>query len=211
MNFGKPNPPANHDVFINCPFDSDYEELFHALCFTIVACGFVPRCALEHIDSGEVRLEKIRRIIASSALGVHDISRTELSTSTNLPRFNMPFELGLFLGSKFYGPPAHRSKKTLILDRERYRFQQFLSDIGGQDPEAHHGDTARAIEAVRNWLQCSTECVLDGPLHLMFKFQQFRAELPRMAFVRGWQDEHTNFSDLIRIMRRWLYLQRLAE
>lgn len=46
-------------VFINCPFDNEYQPIFEAVVFTVVACGFTPRCALEELDSGTVRLKKI--------------------------------------------------------------------------------------------------------------------------------------------------------
>lgn len=90
---------GNPAVFINCPFDNDYQPLFDAMVFTILRCGFVPRCALELVDAAGTRIDKIVNIIRECPLGVHDISRTELDSGSHLPRFNMPFELGLFLGS----------------------------------------------------------------------------------------------------------------
>jgi hypothetical protein len=39
-----------------------------------------------------------------------------------------------------------------VLDRASYRFQQFISDIAGQDVVAHGGQPTRAIIAVRDWL-----------------------------------------------------------
>ncbi|MES2163913.1 MAG: hypothetical protein V4476_22365 [Pseudomonadota bacterium] len=68
----------NNNVFINCPFDDDYKELQNAMVFAIYDCGFVPRCALEENDAGDVRFDKIRRLIELSRYGIHDISRTEL-------------------------------------------------------------------------------------------------------------------------------------
>jgi hypothetical protein len=117
--------------------------------FTVSVCGFVPRCSLEHDDASQVRLEKIYRLIGSSSFGIHDISRTELDGENHLPRFNMPLELGFFLGAKQFGAGRHRSKRCLILDRDRYRFQKFISDIAGQDIKAHgnspeNGDSHRA-------------------------------------------------------------------
>lgn len=205
------SPPANRDVFINCPFDSEYEELFQAICFTITACGFNARCALEQLDSGETRIEKIRRIVGHCAFGIHDLSRTGLSGASQLPRFNMPFELGLFLGSKFYGPKLHKSKRTLILDSERYRYQQFLSDIAGQDPEAHHGEAAEAIKAVRDWLACATADALPGNIYLHTIFRRFRHDLPQLAHDLGMNPTQLPFQDLMAIQRRWLGWQRQAE
>ncbi|MBL8175361.1 MAG: hypothetical protein JNK48_11875 [Bryobacterales bacterium] len=205
------NPPANRDVFINCPFDAEYEELFQAICFTLAACGFNPRCALEELDSGETRIEKIRRIVAHSAFGIHDLSRTGLSGLSQLPRFNMPFELGLFLGCKFYGGSKHKKKRTLILDTEPYRYQQFLSDIAGQDPHAHHGDPAQAIKAVRDWLAGSAAEALPGPIYLHQRFTGFRHDLPLIAEHLGAVHTHLSFQDLIHILRRWLHWQRQSE
>ena len=39
----------------------------------------------------------------------------------------------------------HRRENCLIVDRERYRYQQFISDISGQDVEAHDGQEPRLI------------------------------------------------------------------
>ena len=80
------------NVFINCPFDSDYDPLFDAMVFAVRVCDFIPRCALEEGDASQVRIEKIYDIIADCRYGIHDISRTELDEDSELPRFNMPLE-----------------------------------------------------------------------------------------------------------------------
>lgn len=145
--------PLGYDgnVFINCPFDAAYRPIFDALVFAVLACGLRPRCALEAADSGEVRVEKIIGIIRDCRFGIHDISHTELNDQ-GLPRFNMPCELGLFMGAQRLGGAKQRRKSCLILDRVPYRYQAFLSDIAGQDPQSHGDDPARAIKAARDWL-----------------------------------------------------------
>lgn len=93
-------PSSNYDsgVFINCPFDEAYQRLFDAIVFSVHDCGFSARSALEVDDSAQVRIDKIYRIIADCKFGIHDLSRTEPNPETGLPRFNMPLELGIFLG-----------------------------------------------------------------------------------------------------------------
>ncbi|MFO1102381.1 MAG: hypothetical protein U1E20_05695 [Methylocystis sp.] len=81
------------DVFINCPFSPDYSEFFQAIVFAVVRSGYTPRCARENDDGGEVRIEKICRIIRECRYGA----------ASGLPRFNMPLELGLFLGARNFG------------------------------------------------------------------------------------------------------------
>lgn len=43
------------NVFVNVPFDDKYEPLFEALVFTISACGYRVRRALEGDDGGDIR------------------------------------------------------------------------------------------------------------------------------------------------------------
>lgn len=137
-------------VFINCPFDNSYDPIFQALVFSVFNCGCVARSALEESNAGEPRFEKIVRLIRDSEFGIHDISRTELDSKSKLPHFNMPLELGLFLGAMRFGGRIGRRKACLIIDREAYRYQAFISDIGGQDVQAHADNVAEAIRVARN-------------------------------------------------------------
>ena len=139
-----------NDVFLNCPFDDKYRPIFEAVIFAIYDCGFVARCALEIDDSAEVRIDKIFRLIGACKFGIHDISRIELDRKSGFPRFNMSFELGIFLGAKRFGGRRQKEKSCLILDKEPYRFQSFISDIGGQDIKAHDGEpkTASAMSEI---------------------------------------------------------------
>ena len=144
---------SGRDVFINCPFSADYQAHFQAIVFTVVRSGFTPRCARESDDSGEVRLDKICRIIRECPYSVHDISRTELDADLGLPRFNMPFELGLVLGAKRFGGRSFGRKKTLIFDRDPYRYQSYISDIAGQDVHEHKGQVDQLIRELAAWLR----------------------------------------------------------
>jgi hypothetical protein len=105
------------------------------------------------MDNGaEVRIDKIVRIIGQCGHGIHDISRVEPDRGSGLPRMNMPFELGLFLGAQRYGNARQKEKTCIIFDRHPYRYQQFLSDIAGQDIRVHAGDPGEIIRVVRNAL-----------------------------------------------------------
>ncbi len=39
-------------VFVNCPFDEAYKDIFYAIIFTVFDCGFNVRCGLEIEDIG---------------------------------------------------------------------------------------------------------------------------------------------------------------
>lgn len=107
-------PAYDRNVFLNCPFDEEYQPLFRAMVFTVEDCGFRARCALEAENSGEVRIDKINRIIRECRHGIHDISRTEPDPVNSLPRFNMPLELGLFRGAREFGSRVQQQKNCLI-------------------------------------------------------------------------------------------------
>jgi hypothetical protein len=173
--------PASYsrNVFINCPFDRKHDPVFKAIVFAVHDCGFIARCALETVDGGEVRIRKIIQIMRESRYGIHDISRIELDHGTRLPRFNMPLELGIFIGAKEFGVREQRLKECLILDQERYRYQAFCSDIAGQDILTHAGDAPSSIGPVRAFLANKrTEDLLPAASMIAQRYEVFCAELP---------------------------------
>jgi len=193
------------DVFINCPYSPDYQEYFQALVYAVVRSGFMPRCARENDDGGEVRIDKICRIISESRYGVHDISKTEPDPTSGLPRFNMPLELGLFMGARKYGGKQHSRKKTLILDRERHRYQTFMSDIAGQDIHSHDGQVDRLIEEVATWLRDeSRDRDIPGGRAIATEFGRFRSDLPAIAASKRLEPDELTFKDLIAIAATWI-------
>jgi hypothetical protein len=192
------------DVFINCPFDSDYAPVFRALIFCILACWFRPRSAREVDDAGHTRIEKLFGIIEESRYGVHDLSRTELDASSGLPRFNMPLELGIFLGAKRYGRPAQKLKRILILDIEPYRYQRFISDLAGMDIHAHAGDAEVALTRTRDWLANVSRRKLPSGAVVRGLYGRFLADLPALAAELEFEPESIPYVDFERIVAGWL-------
>jgi len=175
-------PAYDDSVFINCPFDDRYEPIFAGLVFAIFDCGFVPRCALEEGDSSVLRMDRIYRTIESCRYGIHDISRTESDPRSRLPRFNVPLELGIFLGAKQFGQRRNKQKMCLILDSKAYRYQKFMSDISGFDIESHSNRPLKAIEVTNNWLRHkSRRKTLPGAAVMQSRYRQFRQDLPRLC------------------------------
>jgi hypothetical protein len=203
-------PTFGTSVFINCPFDSDYQPLYCALVFAVEACGFYVRCSLEVDDSGETRAEKLIRIIRGSRYGIHDISRTELNTNRP-PRFNMPYEFGMFVGFKYSGHAEQAKKAVLVLDRERFRYQQFLSDIAGQDIRSHDNRPQTLIREVRHWLRSHSRVDLPGAEQLIREFEQFQSEMPRLLIrLQKTEADLENYRDFHTLVYNWLLVQRGA-
>lgn len=198
-------PDSPDAVFINVPFDRRYKKLFDALVFAVHDCGFLARSAREQDDGSQVRLEKLYEIIGKCRFGIHDLSRTSLDARYRLPRFNMPLELGIFLGAKKYGGARHARKSCLILDREPFRYQIFCSDIAGQDVRAHQNDVGEAIAAVRDWLRTSRPGIsIPGPKRIEQRYLEFRLDLPALAGAANLALHEINFVDYRTLVTGWL-------
>jgi len=193
------------DIFINCPFSADYQEFLEAIVFAVARSGFTPRCARENDDGGEVRFEKLCRIIAESRYGIHDISKTEPDPVSGLPRFNMPLELGLFLGAHRFGGKKHSRKKSLILDQEEHRYQSFISDIAGQDIHSHGRSVGRLIEQISTWLRDQAQDYnIPGGRAIPAEFDRFQADLPAIAASKRLEPSELTFKDLTNIAVEWI-------
>lgn len=185
-------------VFINCPFDAAYPKLFHAIIFTVHDCGYIARSALELTDT--------LKIISECRIGIHDISRTELDTKSKLPRFDMPLELGMFLGAKEYGDKLQRRKLCLVLDRSRYRYQRFCSDIAGQDIAAHDRKIPTAINAIRDFRRSAapSNVLIPGASKIHHRYSIFCAALPAFCRALGQSKGKLTFRDYTAFVARWL-------
>ena len=203
------NSSSKDNVFINCPFDRKYKPIFNAIVFTIHDAGFVARSSLEVVDSGPTRLTTILSIIAECTYGIHDISRTEVGGKTKLPRFNMPFECGLFWGSFSYGGESHKRKRILVLDSKDYRYRASISDIAGQDIKAHGNNPRIAIDKVRSWLSAgSKRKTIPGGTAIWNHYLLFQRELTpilkRAGITRRELNTPEYYPDYVNFIVSWL-------
>jgi len=196
--------PFNKNVFINCPFDDDYYPLLKPLLFTVIFCDLKPRLS-ETKDGDDIRVRQIQDLILDSKYSIHDLSRILPKDEQDLPRFNMPFELGLDLGCKHF---LKGVKKCLILEEERYRYKEVISDISGQDISAHDNDPVVLVKMVRDWLYkvkrgnkpVAYTIIWDLYNEFVFDFDKdMRAE--KMDPDKMWE---IPFSELIALMTSWI-------
>ncbi len=197
-------PGYNDNVFINCPFDDCYAQNLHAIVFTVYRCGFVPLSALSEDNGLDNRLSKIEKLINSSKYGIHDISRTELNVY-NFPRFNMPFELGIFFGAKRFGNRDQKSKNALSFKRTRFTYQNYLSDLSGVDTKAHNNDTSLIIRSIRDWLKTSSRrSTIPGHLSIIEDFNNFGIDLPGALANINLEISTLTFNDLCTSIEEFL-------
>jgi hypothetical protein len=194
-------PTYNDSIFINCPFDDDYKPILRAIVYAIYRCGFYPQTALDEDDGTELRLLKIIRKMKSCRYGIHDLSRIELNTA-NFPRFNMPFELGIFFGAKFFGNDGQKRKNALILERQKYTYQQYISDLNGIDTKAHNNDPMTALKRVHGWLNTVSHRKIDpGERTMQTQFEEFEHLLPEFSATTGYSLENLPFLNLLDIIQ----------
>ena len=196
------------NVFVNCPFDQEYRPLLHVLIFTLLYLGFRPRLALERSDSGESRLHKIVELIHESKFGIHDLSRCQAHEKDELFRLNMPLELGIDMGCKYFPGKRWKTKRLLVLETERYRYQAAISDLSGCDIKAHQNDADLLIKAVRDWLVQEASLNQAPPVSEMSSaFQDFYgSEYDRLRHS-GWTEQeiaHPPTDELKRNMMTWM-------
>jgi hypothetical protein len=194
----------NRTVFINCPFDPSYRKIFDAIVFSVCALEFEPRCALEQGSATEERLTKILKLIEQCPFGIHDLSYMKIDPGTRLPRHNMPFELGLFLGYEFASRKLPK-KSCLILDKEGYRYRKSLSDLSGRDVRAHQGTPTQAITVVRDWLVTeSGRNDAPGGAFIVQRYRRFRRQLPKLCKTTRRKVAELSFWDYRGIVSAWL-------
>ncbi len=161
------------DVFVNCPFDEAYLPLLRPILFAIIDLGLTPRIALELLDSGRPRIEKIVALIENSKYAIHDLSRIQAEQPGEYYRLNMPFELGLDVGCRLFKSGRWKQKRCLILEAERFRFQAAISDISNSDIATHGNEPATALAEVRNWLNAELGLRARGPAAMWARYNAF--------------------------------------
>ena len=203
-------------VFINCPYDKEYETFFRAIVFGIIANGFISKCAKE-ITGGGNRLNKILQMIYDCGYGIHDISRTDIDKNTGFPRFNMAFELGISIGCQTFGEGDQKNKDFLILDINPYRFRDFLSDISGIDPIGHDDKPDLALHYVNEWLgQKRIENSNDprdyiGSKSIADFYNEFLKDFPALCTQSKADIDNLLHHEYILIASKWLEKKKQVE
>jgi hypothetical protein len=195
------------NVFINCPFDEQYRRLLRPLLFTILYLHLEPKIS-QTSSSGTIRINQIKRFIRTSRYGIHDLSRSKPLKKGDLPRFNMPYELGLDIGCHEFGGQRFKDKKILILETDPYHYQKVLSDIAGQDIKHHADDPKTIVREVRNWFSTIDPGNVAGYSAIWIAFNQFTDDLNTSllsdgGFTQAEVDDMPE-ADYIKYVKQWI-------
>jgi hypothetical protein len=198
--------PFQNNVFVNCPFDDEYRLLLKPLLFTVLYLGYKPRISQTQ-SSSNIRINQIKSYIQDSKFGIHDLSRCKALGEGELPRFNMPYELGLDIGCFEFGTRKLRTKKILILETERFHYQKVLSDIAGQDIENHDDDPKVLVRKIRNWFSSlSIRKSYPSPTEIWVAYNKFGSDLLKELSVNYSADDIDNIpiDEFIKFAKRWI-------
>jgi hypothetical protein len=165
-------------VFLNIPYDRDFESLYLAYVVGLVRLGFEPRVTVA-VPNDIGRLDTIIDLIQHCEYSIHDLSRIQPSAS-GIPRFNMPLELGLALYRSRTTTKEHR---VYIFEQENYRIQQSTSDLNGLDPWIHDGTPKGVMSQLRNVFLRESEA--STAPQMMAAYRAIKRALPRMKEKAG--------------------------
>ena len=151
---------SKNAVFLNIPYDNRFRKLYLAYIVGLTHLGLEPRATLG-IPGGNSRLDRILDLIKSCRYSIHDLSRVELDRKApQVPRFNMPFELGLAVTWSQLYPGRHT---WFVYEAEDRRLQKSLSDLNGVDPNIHD----RTVEG--DMRELGNAFVRDGEMPSVFQ------------------------------------------
>lgn len=194
-------------IFVNCPFDEEYQGLLRPLLFTIVVAGFQPRIASERSDSGEMRLTKICGLIGDSVAAIHDLSRLQAQKVGEFYRLNMAFELGLTYGHRVFAADGSEMR-LLVLEADRFDYMKALSDFSGMDIKNHDDDPATLVLQVRNWfVETMGVRRLKPGKQIWYEFMDFMAAFYDAREAEGYEDQDLQtmpISEFVDFMKDWV-------
>jgi len=170
--------PAAEFVFLNIPYDREFERLYLAYLVGLTILGLEIRVTLG-VPNDVGRLDTIIDLIQKCQHSIHDLSRIQ-SNASGIPRFNMPLELGFAL----YRSRTTRNKhRVYIFEQENYRIQQSTSDLNGIDPKIHDGTPKGIMSQLRNIFLRESET--STVPEMMMAYRKLRQALPRIRQKAG--------------------------
>jgi hypothetical protein len=177
-------------VFLNVPYDEQFERTYLAYVAALSAMGFLPRATLG--IGGNRRLDRIASLIESCSYSIHDLSRVQLDRhAPRTPRFNMPFELGLAVA----WARVNQHHRWFVFESVKRRLAKSTSDLDGTDPYIHNGTVRGVMREVCNAFVSPNQPTVP---QMMRMYRDLRRGVPKILRNAGTTSLFTArvFSDL---------------
>jgi hypothetical protein len=177
-------------VFLNIPYDQQFERTYLAYVTALSAMGFLPQATLG--IGGNRRLDRIASLIEGCSYSIHDMSRVQLDRNApRTPRFNMPLELGLAVA----WARANQHHKWFVFESVKRRLAKSMSDLDGTDPYIHEGTIRGVMREVCNAFVRPNQPTVP---QMMKMYRDLRVGVPKILHNAGTKSLFTAraFSDL---------------
>jgi len=122
-------------VFINMPYGEKHESMLIALTVVTIAMKRQPFPAFLIADRGSGRISKIVEAIKQCPYSIHDLS----IIPEGLPRYNMPFELGIACAFNQIGYPQEHPHAFCVYVGSNKDAEKTLTDLKFMDPQEDSG------------------------------------------------------------------------
>jgi hypothetical protein len=182
MEVATAEPPR---VFINCPYDEQYEPLRNVLILSCVACGFYPSSAIDKGGGGRPRISRIIDELRRARYSIHDLTRSIGVAEGEKARINMALELGMAV-YRAHHDEQHHDWLALIPNGDEHL--DYVSDLGGFDPAEYDGTDRQLVRKVVGFLAVQDEAPPGIDPQLVFDaVPEFEAKL--QLAVTKWDRE----------------------
>ena len=115
----------------------------------------------------------------------------------------MPLELGVFLGHKTF---VENNKALLVMDKTKFRYQKFCSDLAGIDIQPHNERPRNLVRVVRNWLSMNQEVketIPDGT-EIFDRYGQFMVDRPTICKRSRLRIQGILYTDYLTVVESWM-------
>lgn len=172
---------ATCQVFLNYPFDDNFQALADAMNFSVVASGMLPICAKDLSVPDRPRLELLVAAIRQCHYSAHDFSRFSGEGPDNMARMNMPIEMGMAV---FHALNTQRNEhRCSFFVPTPHEYHAFASDLSGLDPICHHNDDERLLSQMYEWLRSVVPSALfnsQPTVDVAEKYRHFKDDLTQI-------------------------------
>jgi hypothetical protein len=140
---------ARFRVFLNYPFDHEFDDFSVAMHFAVTAANLIPVCAKDIGAPDQVRLQLLVDLVTNCDYSAHDLSRYKPDPNGGFARMNMPFETGMALYRSI--STDYKEHRCAILVTNPHAYKAFVSDLAGLDAMSY-GDDVSLVRIVYQWL-----------------------------------------------------------